>query len=210
MPSLSRPNPEELLAAARLGTPEGLGELLQLYRNYLGLLAATQLEGRLQVRCSASDVVQETFLEAHRDFPQFRGNSGAEFLAWLRQILVNNLMRAVERHVLAQRRCVHREISLEDLGACLERSTARLEAVLVDRGNSASTSAQRKEWGVILADELASMPDDYRQVLLLRHIQGLSFKEVADRMNRSTGAVRMLWVRSIAALRERLALRGVL
>lgn len=210
MPSPSRPNPDELLAAARLGASEGLGELLQLYRNYLGLLASTQLEGLLQVRCSASDVVQETFLEAHRDFPQFHGKSVAEFLAWLRRILVHNLMRAVERHVIAQRRCVHREISLDDMDACLDRSTARLQAVLADGENSAATAAQQAKWSIILADELAAMPDDHRQVLLLRHIQSLSFNEVARRMDRSAGAVRMLWMRSIAPLRERLALRGVL
>ena len=210
MQSASRRYPEELLAAAKQGAPERLGELLQLYTNYLNVLASTHLDGRLQVRCSPSDVVQETFLEAHRDFPQFRGQGEGEFLAWLRRILVNNLMRAVERHVVAQRRCVHREISLEEMGASLERSTARLEAVLAQHEPSTGSAVQRNERGVILADELSGMTDDHRQVLVLRHIQGLSFKEVAERMDRSSGAVRMLWMRAIGALRGRLESRGVL
>jgi RNA polymerase sigma-70 factor, ECF subfamily len=209
MQSVSR-HPEELLTAARQGAPERLGELLQLYTNYLKVLAATHLDGRLQVRCSASDVVQETFLEAHRDFPQFRGDGEMEFLAWLRRILVNNLMRAVERHVVAQRRCVHREVSLEEMGASLERSTMRLEAVLAQHDPSTGSAVQRNERAIMLADELSAMGDDYRQVLLLRHIQGLSFKEVADRMERSPGAVRMLWMRAIGALRSRLEQRGAL
>lgn len=210
MLSTSRPDPDRLLQAARDGAAEDLGALLQMHRNYLSLLAASQLDGRLQVRCSPSDVVQETFLEAHRDFPHFKGSTTAEFQAWLREILVNNLLRSVERHVTARRRCVRRETSLEELGARLNHSTARLEAVLADREHSASAALQRAEWGVILADELAEMPDDYRQVLRLRHLQGLSFKETAERMNRSSGATRMLWVRAISVLRERLAQRGVL
>jgi len=193
---------KKLLVRARQGTPEALGQLLELYRNYLALLAATQIDGRLAVRCSPSDVVQETFLEAHRDFEQFEGQSEGEFLAWLRQILLHNLLRAVEQHIRAKRRCVRREISLQALGESLQRSTARLESVLVAPQDSPSGLAHRQESAVLLADQLAQLPPDYREVLVLRHLKALSFNEVAQRMDRSPGAVRMLWLRAIARLRE--------
>jgi RNA polymerase sigma-70 factor (ECF subfamily) len=91
----------------------------------------------------------------------------------------------------------------------LERSTARLEAVLVDHGPSPSSHVQHREHAVLLADHLAELPPDYRDVLVLRHLQGLSFAEVAQRMARSPGAVRMLWLRAIDKLRNRLDARGL-
>jgi RNA polymerase sigma-70 factor (ECF subfamily) len=210
MNSNVRSDAEELLSAARGGAAEPLGQLLELYRNYLNLLATAQMDKRVQVRCSPSDVVQETFLEAHRDFAQFVGRSEAEFLAWLRQILVNNLLRVHERHVRAQRRCVHREVSLRALDAAMDESTARLEAVLDNREGSPSSEAGRHESAVLLANHLAALPPDYREVLVLRHVNGLQFRDIAERMERSAAAVRMLWLRAIGQLRERLTAGGLL
>ena len=205
----SPPHPEELLGSARAGKRECLGQLLQLYGNYLKLLAATQIDEKLLARSSPSDVVQETFLEAHRDFDRFRGESVPEFLAWLRTILVNNLSRLVERHLLAEKRDVRRETSLDGIGDALERSAARLESVLVDEAASPSSNAQRREYAIILANELAELREDHRDVIVLRHLEGLPFGEIAERMGRSPGAVRMLWLRAIGQLRARLDARGL-
>lgn len=203
-------DPGQLLALARTGAPECLGRLLQLYSNYLKLLATTQMDDKLRGRFSPSDVVQETFFEAHRDFQQFRGQSERELLGWLRQILINNLARLVEKNVLAAKRDVRREVSLERIGASLDRSAARLESVLADGGASPSSDAHRREHAVILADQLTELPPDYRRVLVLRHLEGLPFKEVARRMERSPGAVRMLWLRAVGELRRMLQTRGLL
>jgi RNA polymerase sigma-70 factor (ECF subfamily) len=203
-------NPDELLTDARAGCDASLGRLLECYTNYLKLLATTQIDEKLRARCSPSDIVQETFYEAHRDFRQFRGGSEAEFLAWLRQILAHNLARVVEAHVLTAKRDVRREISLNGLKAAVDRSAARLESVLVDRGTSPSSNVHRREYAVLLADRLAELPPDYREVLVLRHFDDLPFDEVAQRMDRSSGAVRMLWLRAIGRLRELLTERGLL
>lgn len=206
----SSPTPAtRLLEGARAGSTESLGRLLQLYANYLRLLTVAQLEQRLRARVSPSDVVQETFFEAHRDFVQFRGTTTAEFIAWLRRILVNNLYRVVEQHVLAEKRDVRRELSLERLATALEQSTARLEAVLPDPGRSPCADVQHQELEVILADEIATLPADYREVIILRHIQLLPFEEVGRRMDRSAGAARMLWLRAIRQLRDRLHRMGL-
>jgi len=209
MTSFAHSTTDELLERAQSGSKESLGHLLQLYTNYLKLLVLAQLERNLRVRVSPSDVVQETFFEAHRDFVQFRGSTSNEFLAWLRRILVNNLSRVVEQHVLAEKRDVRREVSLERLATALEQSTARLEAVLPDPGSSPSAGAHRRELQLVLADQLAELPIDYRDVIVLRHIEALPFEEVGRRMERSAGAVRMLWLRAVKLLRERLESRGV-
>ena len=200
---------DRLLAHAKDGRGEALGALLQLYANYLKLIVLGQLEANLRARVSPSDVVQETFFEAHRDFVQFRGSTTAEFLGWLRRILVNNLCRVVEQHLLAEKRDVRREVSLERLGAALEQSAARLEAILPDPGASPSDSLQRREAEIELADHLAALPADYRDVIVLRHIEALPFEDVGRRMGRSSGAARMLWLRAVKSLRERLDGSGI-
>lgn len=196
--------PDGLLSAARSGDRESLGRLLQLYSSYLNLFAAARIRDDLRCKFSPSDVVQETFFQAHRDFEQFRGQTEREFVAWLRQILVNSLARLVRRHVLAEKRDFRREVSLNRLGDSVGRSARRLESALIDRGASPSADARRRETDRILADRLAELPDEYRQVLVLRHVEGLPFEEVANQMNRSSGAVRMLWLRAIRQLRQTL------
>ncbi len=122
------------------------------------------MERKLLARVSPSDIVQETFLEATRDFNQFRGTCRNEFGAWLRKILINNLRRAVEQHVLTQKRDVRREVSLQAMAHALEQSTVRLETILPDPGVSPSGNVHQNELQIQLADKLAELPDDYRQV----------------------------------------------
>jgi RNA polymerase sigma-70 factor (ECF subfamily) len=187
---------------ARRGEREPLGQLLQLYRNYLTILATTQLDRRLRRRISPSDLVQETMLAAHCDFAKFRGSSERELLAWLRQILINSLHHAIETHLKAKMRDVRREISVEQASAALDRSVLNFAQVLADRGPSPSAFVQQRERAVALADQLAKLRPQYRDVIVLRNLQGLSFEEVADRMDRKPGTVRMLWLRAMEKLRQ--------
>src|SRR5262245_43271461 len=105
MVSSLQSRPEQLLKLAQAGDRSALGRLLESYRNYLALLARGQIGQRLQGKVDASDLVQETFLEAHRDFGAFRGRNEREFVSWLRRILACNLANVVERYT-AQRRDV--------------------------------------------------------------------------------------------------------
>ena len=202
VPVENAPDMETLLQAARGGTSEVMGDLLQHYRNYLTILATTQLDRRLRRRMSPSDVVQEAMLAAHRDFPQFRGGTERELLAWLRQILINCLNRAYEVHLKARCRDVRCEVSLEKVNEALDRSAVNLGAVLADRGPSPSAPARARERAVAIADQLAKLRPDYRDVIVLRNLQGLSFDEVAERMERKAGTVRMLWLRAMERFRQ--------
>ena len=155
---------ERLLVDAREGKDERFGKLLQLYRNYLTVLATTQIDLKLRTRVSPSDLVQDTMLAAHRDFHQFRGGSEREFLAWLRQILIHCLHHHVDAHVRAKRRDVRREVSLDQFSAQLDRSAQRLVHTLVDSGRSPSAPAREREAAVLLSDQLATL-----RVMLLTH-----------------------------------------
>jgi RNA polymerase sigma-70 factor (ECF subfamily) len=192
-------SPEQLLPPARAGDQLALGKLLERYRGYLGLLARLQIGRRLQGKADAADLVQDTFLEAHRNWGRFRGTSEAELLSWLRRILAGRTADLIRRYLGSQRRDVRLERELE---AELERSSQDLDAALHAKQDSPSKQVARREEGVLLADALDLLPEDYREVLLLRHLEGLTFPEVAQRMGRTLDSVKKLWTRALDLLRR--------
>ena len=111
---------------------------------------------------------------------------------------------------LSRRGLSQREISIEAIGKWLNHSTIRLESVLVDNAPTPASEAQSQERSIHVADALAALPKDYREVLMMRSIEGLAFAEVASRMERSPGAVRMLWLRGIQKLKDQLQAKGQL
>jgi len=188
-----------LLDAMRQGDAAAQGRLLLRYQAWLGLLARMQIDSRLGGKFGASDIVQQTMLEAIRALPHFRGRTEGELLAWLRQVLAHVLAHEVRRYKGAQQRDVAREVSLEQ---SLAESSLRLRGMLAAPGTSPSRQADRREQEVLLADVLSRLPEPYRQVIVLRNLQGLPHEEIARRLGRSAGAVRMLWVRALAQLRQ--------
>jgi RNA polymerase sigma-70 factor (ECF subfamily) len=191
---------EPLLKRARSGDREAGGELLARYRGYLRALARGRIDKGLRVRCDDSDLVQETLCEALRDLPGFAGTTEGQLLAWLRRMLLRNLADQIRRHK-SRSRARDREESLESL---LDRSAPAVQAALAGGISSPSARASRREESARLAEGLARLPADYREVLVLRNFQGLAFEEVARRMGRSPGAVRMLWARSLERLQREL------
>jgi RNA polymerase sigma-70 factor (ECF subfamily) len=192
---------EKLIAEARTGDAGALGRLLELYRAYLTLLAQLQISRSLQGKADAADLVQETFLEAARFFGGFRGATEPELAAWLRQILASRLTNLVRRYRGTQARDVRLERMLGDE---LDQSSQALGAGLVADQSTPSQQASRREQAVLLADALDRLPPDYRAVLVLRTLEGLSFPEVAARMGRSLDSVEKLWVRALPRLRQAL------
>jgi len=195
-------NVEQLLQSARQGELDPLGQLLRSYQNYLTILAASQLDRRVRRRVSPSDLVQETMLAAHRDFPQFRGRSEPEFLAWLRQVFLSCLRHSIDEHVRAKKRDIRCEVSIDQTLERLDRSAECLAVQLADPGPSPSAAVHRRERAVELADQLAQLKPDYRDVIVLRNLQGLKFEEIAERLERKPGTVRMLWLRAMEKLRQ--------
>jgi RNA polymerase sigma-70 factor (ECF subfamily) len=191
--------PEGLLRQAKAGDGPALGQLLERYRAYLLVLARVQIGRRLQGKVDASDVVQEAFLGAHRDFPQFRGTTPNEFLAWLRQVLASLLANLVRHYHGTQRRDVRLE---RQLAAELEKSSLALDRGLVAEQSSPSQQAARREQSALLADALTRLPAEWRDLLILRHLEGLTFPEVARRLGRTVDSVKKQWPRALAGLRR--------
>lgn len=189
---------EQLIMSARQGDPKALGELLETHAAYLTLLARLQINRRLQGKVDPADMVQETFLEAHKHFSIFRGNSAAEFTCWMRQILAGVLANVVRRYMGAQSRDVRLE---RQLAWELDHTSHVLDRGLVGRQSSPSQQAARREQGVILAEALHKLPPAYRDVIVARQLEGRTFPEVAELMGRSEDSVQKLWVRALAQLK---------
>jgi RNA polymerase sigma-70 factor (ECF subfamily) len=148
----------------------------------------------------ASDIVQETLFEAHRDLAQFRGRTVAEQAAWLRQILARNLANVV-RDLRRDKRDLARE---QPLQAGLDESALRLEVWLAAEQSSPSQQAERQERAVRLAEALATLPENQREAVVLRHWDNCSLAEIAERLGCTTAAVTGLLHRGLRSLRKRL------
>jgi RNA polymerase sigma-70 factor, ECF subfamily len=179
---------------------EESGWVPERFRSYLLLLARLRLGSKLQGKLDASDVVQQTLLEAHQGLGQFRGGTVAEQAAWLRQILARNLANAV-RDLGRAKRDVARERSIQ---ATLGESAAQLQEWLAGEQSSPSQQAERHERAVRIAEALAALPESQREAVMLRHFDGLSLVEISQRLNCTTAAVTGLLHRGIKNLRERL------
>ncbi len=185
------------LAAARAGSQEALGEALEACRRYLLLVAQRELDPELQAKGGASDLVQEAFLEAQREFVRFQGTSDAELRAWLRRLLLHQLGHFARRYRDTGKREVAREIRLQD-------GNSESQPALELAGSSATPSGQAMahEEEQALHDALARLPEDYRHVITLRFGEERSFEEIGRLLNRSAEAARKLWVRAMHRLRE--------
>jgi RNA polymerase sigma-70 factor (ECF subfamily) len=190
---------DDLLARARAGDQAVFGLLLERYRAYLTLLARVEIGRHLRSKLDASDLIQETFLEAHRHFDRFAGVEERQLLCWLRQILTATLAMQIRRYLGTQARDVRLERQLAD---SLDRSSAGLVDALAASISSPSEHVSRGEQSVLLAQAIERLSVDYRDVIVLRHLEGLTFPEVARRMDRSLDSVEKLWLRGLARLRQ--------
>lgn len=192
-------NLEARISRARQGDRDSLGDLLHGYRPYLKLLAGIQIKARLQSKVDPSDVVQEVFLDAHRYFPRFRGDSEGQLVGWLRGILAGTLANVFRRFYGTEARDATLERSIQ---SDVDASALNLSQALVAEGASPSDQAMWNEQSVLVADALDRLPEHYRTVILLRHGEGCTFPEVAERTGRSLDSVQKLWVRAVTQLRQ--------
>ncbi|MEM0926294.1 MAG: sigma-70 family RNA polymerase sigma factor [Planctomycetota bacterium] len=190
----------QLVVASKAGDNEALGQLLEQYRGYLLMLAHRQLSDQLRRRVDPFDIVQVTFLEAKRDLSAFRGTTPAEFAAWLRGMLKNNVATAVTRHVMTQKRSVHREVSAA-AGAANDSAGAPWIAQLPGSTTSPSGIAIKAEAAIALLEALHELPETQAEAIRLRYMEGLPLAEIVERMGKTDTAVAGLLKRGLKKLR---------
>ncbi len=182
---------DSLLQRALRGDQGALGLLLDEYRPWLRIIAQRVVDGRLAVRLDDSDVVQQTFLSAVRNFKDFKGSTTEELSAWLRAIHERNLLDVTRKHVQAQKRSVSAEAEAVDVAVMAEFDAA-----------TPSHRMMRGENAVRLAKAIGRLPDDQALAVRLRHLDGWNLEQIAERMERSQGAVVALLHRGVTSLRK--------
>jgi RNA polymerase sigma-70 factor, ECF subfamily len=191
-------DPEFLLVLAKAGDGAALGRLLERYRNYVALLVRIQVGRRLKSKVDSDDLLQEIWLEIHRKIALFRGGSEREFLCWVRRLIGSILANQMRHYLGTKRRDLRLERALAD---DLDHSSLAMNQGLIASESSPSQQAVRREQAVLLSDALQNLPDDYREVIILRQLEGLSFPDVARRMGRTEDSVKNVWLRALARLR---------
>jgi RNA polymerase sigma-70 factor, ECF subfamily len=189
-----------LIEGARRGDAECREKLFALCRSYLGFAARSQVETWLRRKVDASDLIQETMLEACRDFDRFDGHTEQEWLAWLRKILAHNAADFVRHYRTTAKRAAGREVPFRDPDDSLARGAPEPAA---DQATPSQEYLQL-DTELRVTAALAGLSPDYQEVILLRNLQRLSFNEVAERMDRTRPAVQMLWMRAIKKLQEKM------
>jgi RNA polymerase sigma-70 factor (ECF subfamily) len=190
---------EDLLAAARLGSSQSLGSALEICRQYLLLVANRELDEQLQAKGGGSDLVQETFYEAQRDFAKFTGSTQEELLAWLRRILLNNVANFRRFHLETGKRNAGLERPIHD-----DQSTSDARPELPSPQQSPSQWAIKKERMAALDGALERLPDEQRRVIVLRNQQHLSFEAIGAKIGKTADAARKLWARAVERLQQEL------
>lgn len=188
---------DRVLPAARDGSSEALGQILQAYRPYLLAIAAEEMDVALQAKGGASDVVQETFLEAVRDFSHFHGVSSEQLRAWLRCLLVHRLAKRGRHFRKSRKRKIDRECRLQEL---LPDGAEDLPLFALDPTPSENVLDQEQMERLRRAIE--RLPADYRRVVQLRYQEGLPFEAVGERMGRTATAARLLWRRALERIKH--------
>jgi len=208
VPSESLPT-VELIPPARGGDAEALQALLRRSQEFVRLVVRARCPGQLRARLESCDIVQEVLLRAARGIGQFEGSREEEWRAWLARVAEHEVIHQARFHLGAARRALSREQPLPAGPESSANGVSRLGVWFAAAQTSPSQVAVRNERALLLADALARLPEDHREVLVLRHLEGLAFLEVAERLGRSAGAVRVLWTRALKKLREELGQEDV-
>jgi RNA polymerase sigma-70 factor, ECF subfamily len=187
----------ERLSAARAGSVESLGQALEACRGYLLLIAQRELDSGMQAKGGASDLVQETLVDALRDFGRFHGQSEAELRTWLRQLLLHNLVDFARHFRQADKRQIAREIPMDAGGSSVEH-----HGNLARQAPSPSGQAIEDEQSRAIERALVRLPADYQAVLKLRFEDDLSFEEIGRVLQLTPNAARKLWARAIKRLQR--------
>ncbi len=170
------------------------------YEPYLRMLAHAQMRRALRAKLGASDVVQQTMMQAIQAIDQFRGSGEAEFRGWLRQILARHICH-LDRDFHRDKRDVRREQSMQQE---LAKSSMRLEALLAGDGPTPSQNAVLGENLLRISAAIEALPAAQSDAIRLHYLEGKKLSEVADELGKSTGAVAGLLHRGMKTLREKL------
>ncbi|QVL34544.1 sigma-70 family RNA polymerase sigma factor [Telmatocola sphagniphila] len=197
------PNSEEtrnLLDAAKTGDPAAREQLLMKFREPLRRVIGLRMDPALARRIDASDIVQDVLIEAHQRLKEYLQSPTMPFHLWLRHMAQDRIIDTHRRHRVAQRRSIDREHSLES-PAWADDSSANLVASLIDPENTPASAAIQEELRKKLNAAIVQLPQNDRDIILMRHHEQLSNTDVAAVYQLTEAAASMRYLRALRKLR---------
>lgn len=195
------PQTQKLLDQAQHGEAGAVEQLLTSHREPLRRMIGLRLDPALAARVDASDIVQEVLLEAHRRLGDYLRNPTMPFHLWLRHIAKDHMIDAHRRHRLAQRRSLDREQPLVPV-LLADHSSFELAGQLLDQELTPASAAIQQELQKRLESAIATLEEDDREIILMRHAEQLSNQEVAASLGLSEAAASMRYLRAVRRLRQ--------
>src|SRR5437773_120571 len=194
----------DLIERARAGDAQALNEIFARHRDRLRRMVEMRLDGRLQARIDASDVIQDAYLEVSQRLDEYLNNPTLPFFLWLRLVVGEQITNLHRHHLGAQRRDAGREVSLyrEALPAA---SSAALAAQLLGKHTSPTQAAIRAERLLRLQEALNALDPIDREILSLRHFEELTRAEAAQALGIEEAAAAKRYVRALKRLKDTLA-----
>jgi RNA polymerase sigma-70 factor (ECF subfamily) len=190
-----------LLQQAGEGEPAAVNQLLERHRESVRRMIQMRLDRALSQRVDASDIVQDVLWEASRRLSDYVRNPALPFHLWLRHLAKDHLIDAHRRHRLAQRRSLDREQPLV-VAAFANHSSMDLAAQLKDQELTPAAASIRKELERRFLLALDQLEEEDREMILMRHYEGLSNSEVAAALHLSPPAAGMRHLRALRRLRS--------
>ena len=194
---------QELLLQAKNGDAEAVNQLLARHREALRRMVELRLDRALARRVDASDIVQDTLLEASQRLDGYLKDPGMPFHLWLRHLARDHIIDAHRRHRVAGRRSVDRERPLQDSGFS-SHSSFELANQLAAAGLTPAAAAIRQELQRRFEAALADLDEADQEVLVMRHFEQLSNQEVAQALGLSEPAASMRYLRAVRRLRAQI------
>ncbi|MBL8891237.1 MAG: sigma-70 family RNA polymerase sigma factor [Planctomycetaceae bacterium] len=198
---------DSLLAQVAEGDKAAINQLLDRYRSRLRRMVDIYMDPRVAGRADASDVVQEALAEAAGKLPDFAKRAEFPFYPWLRQLARQRLIDLHRHHIGAAKRSVKREEAGGEIAT--DQSVFQLAEWVAARESSPSQREIREERHHELMISLQTLPEHYRQIVVLRHLEDLQFDEIAAILNLGAEAVRSRYRRAIERLHSILKLKNV-
>jgi RNA polymerase sigma-70 factor, ECF subfamily len=192
----------ELLELLQRDGQQALAAEFSRHRERLRRMVDFRLDVRLRGRVSASDVLQEAYIDALKRLPHFQADPDVPFFIWLRTVTVQRLIDVHRQHLGAKGRDAAREVRLGH-GDSIEASSEKMAAIIGDF-TSPSQAAQRAEIMENLREAIDRLDPTDREVLALRHFEELSNQEVAALLGIQTAAASKRYVRAIERLKDAL------
>ena len=194
------PELEALLGGVRNGIADARNQIFSRYRGLLKVQVEPNLKGFLSARVDASDIVQETLIVVDSRLDHFVNTRPVPFVVWIREIAMERVVDAYRFHIAAQKRSVMREEARSPLST--DDSMNSLAQRFADQGSSPSQQLQKQETRQRVREMLRRLPELDRDVLVLRHLEHLSMREIGQVLQMTENAVKVRHLRAIQRLRD--------